>query len=186
MDERYKSNNVSEVVRKELAHHARDLHAKSTLVKAYAKTCTSTRAKRAELMLEELAELLEAMSSGDITMMADAIADLLYVTYGTAVAFGIPIESVFQEVHRSNMTKGTNANLHHEGGDKGKGDGYRPPDIADAILRGSQDAFHMKTTREAIERVTRSFDAAVFLDRDCSKLIKVDVADAYIMKAALQ
>jgi predicted HAD superfamily Cof-like phosphohydrolase len=65
-----------------------------------------TRILRYKLIKEELDELDEALYNNDIVKTADAIADLLYVVYGTAVSCGIDIEPIFNEVHRSNMTKG--------------------------------------------------------------------------------
>lgn len=86
------------------------------------------RALRAELMLEELAELLDAMRRGNEVDALDAIADLLYVVIGTAVTFKLPALSGFWEAHASNMTKGKGAATH--GADdpaKGKGAGYMEP-----------------------------------------------------------
>ena len=60
---------------------------------------------RCALIEEEAAEFRTALEENDIVGLADAIADLLYVTYGAALTFGIPIREVFAEVHRSNMTK---------------------------------------------------------------------------------
>ena len=60
---------------------------------------------RMDLLDEEVGELHEAVEKGDIVKIADAIADLTYVAVGTAVAYGIPFDAVFAEVHRSNMTK---------------------------------------------------------------------------------
>lgn len=60
---------------------------------------------RIELIQEELFELRAAMAGCNLYETADAIADLLYVVYGTAVACGIDIDKVFEEVHRSNMSK---------------------------------------------------------------------------------
>lgn len=60
---------------------------------------------RCRLILEEAQEFVDACEDNDLVAMADALADLLYVTYGAAVTFGIPLDSVVQEVHRSNMTK---------------------------------------------------------------------------------
>ncbi len=65
----------------------------------------TTQDLRVELIREELTELRDAIDASDIIELADAIADLLYVTYGAALAFGIPINPVFDEVHRSNMSK---------------------------------------------------------------------------------
>jgi predicted HAD superfamily Cof-like phosphohydrolase len=57
------------------------------------------------LIIEEVNELVEASDQGNIVLVADALADLLYVVYGTALAWGIDIGPIFKEVHRSNMSK---------------------------------------------------------------------------------
>ena len=64
-----------------------------------------TRALRERLIHEEFEELKEAMAKDDLVAIAKEMADLLYVVYGTAVSYGIDMEPVFREVHRSNMTK---------------------------------------------------------------------------------
>ncbi len=64
-----------------------------------------TRALRIRLIHEEFEELKEAMVQGDLTAVAKEMADLLYVVYGTAVSYGIEMDPVFREVHRSNMSK---------------------------------------------------------------------------------
>lgn len=64
-----------------------------------------TKHLRVRLIQEEFDELKEALATGDLTAIAKEIADLLYVTYGTAVSYGIDMEPIFQEVHRSNMSK---------------------------------------------------------------------------------
>src|SRR5690606_37889754 len=60
---------------------------------------------RLDLIEEEFGELWAALHRGDPVAVADALADLLYVTYGTAVACGIEIAPIWREVHRSNMAK---------------------------------------------------------------------------------
>ncbi len=61
---------------------------------------------RANLIKEELDEFYLAMKSGgDIVSIADALGDLLYVVYGAAVTYGIDMEPIFAEIHRSNMSK---------------------------------------------------------------------------------
>ena len=62
-------------------------------------------AKRTLMALEELAEWIEAHVAGDLTAAADAWADRSYLLFGDAVATGLPVEAVFEAVHRSNMTK---------------------------------------------------------------------------------
>jgi predicted HAD superfamily Cof-like phosphohydrolase len=94
------------------------------------------RILRMKLLAEELDELDSAMLQGDLIEIADAIADLLYVTYGTAHEFGIPIDAVFTEVHRSNMTKldDNGKPILRKDGKVLKGPRYDPPRIA-GILR---------------------------------------------------
>jgi predicted HAD superfamily Cof-like phosphohydrolase len=60
---------------------------------------------RLSLLREEMAELERAVSERDIVEVADALADLVYVAYGTAISFGIDLRPVFEEVHRSNIAK---------------------------------------------------------------------------------
>ena len=64
-----------------------------------------TRALRVKLIQEEFDELKEALASDDLPSIAKEMADLLYVVYGTAVSYGIDMDPVFREVHRSNMSK---------------------------------------------------------------------------------
>ena len=60
---------------------------------------------RYELIGEELDELREAINKKDIKEVADALTDILYVTYGAGHAFGINLDKCFQEVQKSNMSK---------------------------------------------------------------------------------
>ncbi len=62
-------------------------------------------ALRLSLLREEMAELERAIADRDTVEVADALADLVYVAYGTAISFGIDLRPVFEEVHRSNMAK---------------------------------------------------------------------------------
>jgi predicted HAD superfamily Cof-like phosphohydrolase len=91
---------------------------------------------RYALIAEELEEYFQAAQAGDVVEIADALADLIYVVFGAALAHGIPIEEVFYEVHESNMSKLTNDGkvLRREDGKILKSDQYRPPDVA-RVLR---------------------------------------------------
>ena len=60
---------------------------------------------RVSLIEEELSELKEAIENKDIKEVADALTDILYVTYGAGHAFGIDLDKCFDEVQRSNMSK---------------------------------------------------------------------------------
>jgi len=64
-----------------------------------------TRALRVRLIQEEFDELKQALETEDLSSIAKEMADLLYVVYGTAVSYGIDMDPVFREVHRSNMSK---------------------------------------------------------------------------------
>lgn len=83
---------------------------------------------RIRLIEEELSELRIAVEKEDIYLISDAIADILYVVFGTAVTYGLPIDSIFEEVHRSNMSK---EKIRIEGNEMkvGKGMNYKPPKI---------------------------------------------------------
>ncbi len=89
------------------------------------------RCLRAELMLEELSEVLEAMGDADELALLDGIADLIYVVVGTGTTFDLPVTDAFYEVHRSNMTKHKAAADHQ--GDKGKGADYVPPNLGHVL-----------------------------------------------------
>jgi len=60
---------------------------------------------RLDLIKEELSELNEAMNNKDLLEVADALTDILYVTYGAGHAFGINLDKCFEEVQNSNMSK---------------------------------------------------------------------------------
>lgn len=60
---------------------------------------------RLRLIDEEVQELKDGLAAGDLIEVADALGDLLYVTYGAAIVFGIDLDAVVKEIHRSNMTK---------------------------------------------------------------------------------
>jgi predicted HAD superfamily Cof-like phosphohydrolase len=87
---------------------------------------------RIRLMAEEFAELVAAMQLNDLPLVADALADLLYVVYGTATSYGVPMDEVFAEVHRSNMTK---SNELDEGGKVTKGPNFELPELDEILTR---------------------------------------------------
>lgn len=87
---------------------------------------------RLALIEEEVAELRAAATSGDLVGVADALADVVYVAYGTAHVYGIDLDAVLDEVHASNMTKlGPDGRpIRRADGKVLKGPGYRAPDVA--------------------------------------------------------
>ena len=88
-------------------------------------------ALRYELIKEELEELFEAMGEKDLVEVADALTDILYVTYGAGHAFGIDLDACFDEVQRSNMSKlGADGKpMYREDGKILKGPNYSEPDL---------------------------------------------------------
>ena len=86
---------------------------------------------RYELIKEELAELKEAMDNNDIKEVADALTDILYVTYGAGHAFGINLDKCFEEVQNSNMSKlGSDGKpIYNEKGKVMKGPNYFKPNL---------------------------------------------------------
>ncbi len=86
---------------------------------------------RYELVKEELNELKEAIDSKDIKEVADALTDILYVTYGAGHAFGINLDKCFEEVQNSNMSKlGSDGKpIYNDKGKVMKGPNYFKPDL---------------------------------------------------------
>ncbi len=90
----------------------------------------TTMATRRALMAEEYQEYREAEERGDLIKIADGLADIVYVAYGTALNYGIDLDAVLAEVHASNMSKDPPS---APGGKAVKGPRYRPPDIAPLV-----------------------------------------------------
>jgi predicted HAD superfamily Cof-like phosphohydrolase len=91
---------------------------------------TSEAALRSRLILEETAELLEALSQNDLEGVADALVDLDYVVLGSGVTWGVNMNELHDEVHRANMAKfpGGKATL-DENGKVIKPKGWKAPDV---------------------------------------------------------
>ena len=92
-------------------------------------------ALRYDLIKEELDELKEAIDKKDIKEVADALTDILYVTYGAGHAFGINLDKCFEEVQNSNMRKlGRDGKpIYNEKGKVLKGPNYTPPNLKQFI-----------------------------------------------------
>ena len=84
------------------------------------------------MIKEELDELTNAMKEKDLTEVADALTDILYVTYGAGHAFGIDLDKCFDEVQNSNMSKlGDDGKpIYNEAGKVMKGPNYFKPDLS--------------------------------------------------------
>ena len=86
---------------------------------------------RIDLIKEELQELTEAMKNKDLLEVADALTDILYVTYGAGHAFGINLDKCFEEVQNSNMSKldENGKPIYNDSGKVMKGPNYFKPDL---------------------------------------------------------
>lgn len=91
---------------------------------------------RVDLLREEVGEFADATAARNIVGIADALADILYVAYGAAITYGIDLDAVLREVHRSNMSK-----LDEHGRPCYRADGkvlksarYSPPDVSKVLL----------------------------------------------------
>ena len=91
---------------------------------------------RIDLIKEELNELTEAMNNRDLVEVADALTDLLYVTYGAGHAFGIDLDKCFKEVQNSNMSKldENGKPIYNEAGKVMKGPNYFKPDLTKFVF----------------------------------------------------
>ena len=92
-------------------------------------------ALRISLIKEELDELIEAMNKKDLVEVADALTDILYVTYGAGHAFGINLDDCFEEVQNSNMSKldKDGKPIYNDKGKVMKGPSYFKPDLSKFI-----------------------------------------------------
>lgn len=85
--------------------------------------------------VEEVGELAIAMANRDEVETADALGDLMYLLLGEAVTFDIPMQEVFSEIHRSNMTK-TKKTGDERMKDRSVESGFSPPNLLEAIRKG--------------------------------------------------
>ena len=87
---------------------------------------------RLDLIKEELDELKEAMDNKDLLEVADALTDILYVTYGAGHAFGINLDKCFEEVQNSNMSKldENGKPIYNDAGKVMKGPNYFKPNLS--------------------------------------------------------
>jgi predicted HAD superfamily Cof-like phosphohydrolase len=94
-----------------------------------------TNQLRLDLITEELEELKHAMNTKDLFEVADALTDILYVTYGAGHAFGIDLDKCFDEVQNSNMSKlGKDGKpIYNDSGKVMKGPNYFKPDLSKFI-----------------------------------------------------
>ncbi len=91
---------------------------------------------RISLIEEELAELKQAINQKNLIEVADALTDLLYVTYGAGQAFGINLDKCFNEVQKSNMSKldENGKPIYNDKGKVLKGPNYFKPDLSNFLI----------------------------------------------------
>ena len=101
---------------------------------------------RYDLIKEELEELKIAMENKDLLEVADALTDILYVTYGAGHAFGIDLDKCFEEVQSSNMSKlGEDGNpIYNESGKVMKGPKYFKPDLTKFVNKQGRSVAPIK------------------------------------------
>jgi predicted HAD superfamily Cof-like phosphohydrolase len=130
---------------------------------------------RAALLQEEVGEFVTAAEKGDLAAIADALADIAYVVYGTALTYGIDLDPVLREVHRSNMSKlGRDGKpLMREDGKVLKSDRYFPPDIASVL--GFRDRQH-ESRRALRHRPSQLLSVNGFMSRPAWCVLSVDPA----------
>lgn len=97
----------------------------------------SERELRKSLLTEEFNEYLEGEHNNDIVEISDALGDIMYILYGTAISYGIPIDEIFTEIHASNMSKldENGKPIYREDGKVLKSSMYFKPDIKKIIER---------------------------------------------------
>lgn len=93
---------------------------------------SSIRELRKSLLQEEFDEYMKAEEDNDLVEIADALGDMMYIIYGTAISYGIPLDDIFNEIHASNMSKlGEDGKpIRREDGKILKGPNFFRPDIA--------------------------------------------------------
>lgn len=110
-----------------------------TLPDASTEAGAAMRTLRKDILAEEYQEYLDGEKNNDLVEIADALIDMIYIAYGTGVAYGLPMDELFNEVHRSNMSKlGEDGKpIYRADGKVLKGPNYSPPDLASIIARRS-------------------------------------------------
>lgn len=90
---------------------------------------------RVRLLREEVEEFADATERRDLAAIADALADVVYVAYGSAITYGLDLDAVVREVHRSNMSKldACGGPVLREDGKVLKSERYRPPNVGNVI-----------------------------------------------------
>ena len=121
-------------------NQVKDFHEKFNIpVSDYPDHISPERQKlRIDILQEEVNELAKAMSEDNMVEIADGIVDCIYILLGTAIEYGFhqKLEAMFNEVHRSNMSKlGSDGKpIYRKDGKVLKGPGYSPPDLGSILI----------------------------------------------------
>jgi len=121
-------------------NQVKDFHEKFSIpVSDYPDYISAERQKlRIDILQEEVNELAKAMSDSNMIEIADGIVDCIYILFGTAVEYGFrhKLEAMFQEVHRSNMSKlGVDGKpIYREDGKVLKGPNFTAPDLGSILI----------------------------------------------------
>jgi NTP pyrophosphatase (non-canonical NTP hydrolase) len=109
---------------------------------------------RLKLLAEEVDEYAVASKSKDLVGIADALADIVYVAYGAALTYGIDLDAVLSEVHRSNMSKldGDGRPIYRSDGKVVKSDRYSPPDVNGVLAQQSPLPLHHVDDLAGVQR----------------------------------
>ena len=116
--------------------------------------CSDVCNLRFDLIHEELYEYEKAICEQNLTEIADAIADLLYVVLGTAVAHGIDIYPIFQEVHSSNMSKFIDGHK-DKSGKWIKGPSFRSPDLKPLLDKQIPNEYYLNLPVVGNKQITK-------------------------------
>jgi predicted HAD superfamily Cof-like phosphohydrolase len=116
------------------------------ILQDFKRDMADVRYLRLHLILEEVAELIGCFAKQDAVGVADALGDLMYVTLGTAVTFDIPLEKIFNEIHRSNMSKEPQESDPDKARVRDKGPNYSPPNLAEIMRNHGFDIPSKPTT----------------------------------------
>lgn len=117
---------------------------------------------RVDLLREEFEEYLAAVEANDIVEIADALGDMQYIINGTALTYGIDLDAVHAEIHRSNMSKlGPDGVVHRRADGKVlKPETYEAPQLVSVLL--AQDGTHLQPEEQAIEVRRHDYDPNSF------------------------
>lgn len=161
-------------------HEACDLPVRTTPALPH----PSEEGLRWRLLAEEWKEYQEAVTAADLVEIADALADMVYVIYGTALSYGIDLDAVLAEVHRSNMAKAVDGKVvRREDGKILKPEGWEPPRIAQVL---ADHSWHVKVGDAPTARRPAGTDSCHAIDDGFMCTREVDHPGRHIANGTTQ